>query len=93
MDINSLVAKVQENVLEPLLALLFGLAFIVFLWGIVEFIRDSHSDEGRSKGKQHVMWGVIGMFIMASVFGITSLIIESLGVDAPIAQPDPILKP
>ena len=76
MDINTFVERLNGAILNPIIALLFAVALIVFLWGIFEFIAGHDSEDKVSQGKQHMMWGIIGMFIMASAFGILQLIVS-----------------
>lgn len=83
MTLDTLLASIYNAILEPLLFVVFGLAFIMFVWGIVEFIRDSESNDGREKGKRNILWGVVGMVIMVSVFGIINIIIGTIGADLP----------
>ena len=79
-DIGSLVKRVNTFILNPFIAFLFAVALAYFVYGVIEFLMNGDSDEARSTGKQHMLWGVIGMFIMMSVFGIMQLIITTLGV-------------
>ena len=80
MDINQLVPKVYDSVVVPIFWVLFSVAFIVFFWGVVEFIRDAGSEDGRKKGRQHMLWGIVGILIMSSVFGITKVLIDTIGL-------------
>ena len=83
LNINSLLNKVNEFVLNPLIILLFVVALIVFLWGLVEFISKAGSEEGRETGKRNMVWGVVGMFIMVAVYGIIKLILATFGIPLP----------
>lgn len=76
--IDNLIGNISDRILNPLVLLLAGIATIYFLWGVFEFIRDYDSPEERSKGARHMLWGVIGMFIMFSAFGIMNLIGETI---------------
>ena len=80
--IETLLPEIWGLILQPLILLLFGIAFVYFLWGVFEFIRDAGSNTGREKGKQHIIWGIIGMVIMLSVFGIVKVVANTLGNDA-----------
>lgn len=87
MTLNMLLANIYDAVLEPLLFVVFALAFMMFVWGIVESIRDSESDDGRKKGKANMLWGIVGMLIMISVFGIVNIIIGTIGAEPPTNKP------
>ncbi|MDO8572699.1 MAG: hypothetical protein Q7S11_02900 [bacterium] len=77
-DLDTLIDKIGKNILDPLIVLLFGFAVIYFLWGAFEFIRDYDSPEARRTGAQHMLWGIIGMFIMVSAFGIMNLVGDTI---------------
>jgi hypothetical protein len=80
MSVGLFVYVVYFNILRPVGFVLFGFASIIFIWGIIEFIRDSESDNGRAKGKRNMIWGIVGMVIMVSVFGIINIIEGTIGV-------------
>lgn len=76
--IDSLIGKINQNILNPLVLLLAGIATIYFLWGVFEFVRDYDNSEARSTGARHMLWGIIGMFIMFSAFGIMNLVADTI---------------
>jgi cell division protein FtsW (lipid II flippase) len=82
--IETLMKSITDELIEPIVAVLFALAFLRLVWGFVLYLNSnmsSKSDGGSSleKAKSHILWGVIGMFIMASVFGIMNMIVSSVG--------------
>jgi uncharacterized membrane protein len=83
MSLQSLLANAYTVILQPIIFLLFAVAFVVFFWGIVESIRDSEDENGRAKGKQSILWGILGMVIMVSVFGIIRIITGTIGAENP----------
>jgi hypothetical protein len=70
----TLINKVITGILNPLIGLMFAIAIAVFIWGIVEFIWNAGSEEKRTTGKQHIIWGLVGLFIMSAVAGIIQII-------------------
>ena len=80
MTISELIARVNAVILNPTIMLLFAVAFVVFIAGLVQFLMDTDSDEGKAKGKRKIVWGLVGMFIMFSVFGILRLLLSTFGV-------------
>lgn len=83
MSVTTLINKISAEIINPLIVLLFGLALILFLWGGFKFIRDAGSEEGRTTGKRALVWGIVGMVIMTSVYGILRIVTGSFGVDLP----------
>jgi len=82
--VEQLVYKINRVILNPLIILMFAVALVSFLFGVAEFIGNAGSEEKRTKGKQHMIWGVIGMFIMVGVFAIMQIIVNTIGSDAKI---------
>ena len=81
MTFDAFMTKVFAAVVQPLLVLLFGVAFIIFIWGVVAYIRNSDSDKDRAEGQQSILWGLVGMVIMISAFGIINIIQGTIGVE------------
>ena len=80
MAIAPILNKINQFILNPLIILMFAVALLVLFWGLFQFITSAETDEGREKGKRNILWGVIGMVIMVSVYGIIRLILGTLGV-------------
>ncbi len=78
-DISSagqLVIDIINNVLVPVL---FAVAFIVFLWGAFKtFILGANSEEVKEQGKNLMLWGLIGFFVMVSVWGLVNILTGSV---------------
>ncbi len=74
-----LLDAVNREITKPIIALLFAAALLLFFWGAFEFLRDASNEESRKTGTQHMLWGVIGLFIMASAYGIINLICGTIG--------------
>ncbi|MBI2097651.1 MAG: hypothetical protein HYT46_01825 [Candidatus Vogelbacteria bacterium] len=73
-----LIAKIKSEIVDPLISFLFVLGFLYFLYGVWELVRGSESEEARATGRQHILWGVVGMFIMISFWGIMNLICRTI---------------
>jgi len=50
---------------------------VEFLFGV------SQGSDKKEDGKQHMLWGVIGMFIMVAAMAIIRLILNTFGLDIP----------
>lgn len=49
-------------------------AVLAFIWGLSKFILASGSEEKIADGKWIMKWGVIGLFIMFSIWGVVQVI-------------------
>ena len=71
-DVGSFVINTINNILVPVL---FAIAFIVFLWGAFEtFIMGAQSEDVKDRGKNLMLWGLIGFFVMVSVWGLVNIL-------------------
>ena len=71
-DAGSFVINTINGVLVPVL---FAVAFIVFLWGAFQtFILGANSEDVKERGKNHMLWGLIGFFVMVSVWGLVNIL-------------------
>jgi NADH:ubiquinone oxidoreductase subunit 2 (subunit N) len=75
-----------NNVFVPVV---FALAFFVFIWGIFQyFIQGGHDEEKRESGKSLMLWGLIGFFVMVSVWGLVQILVGTVGLSNTAPVPD-----
>jgi hypothetical protein len=79
--VKAFVGKISTEILNPLIALMFAVALMYFFYGIAAYIWNPDDEEARVKGRRNMLWGIIGMFVMVSVFAIMRFIISSIGAD------------
>ena len=74
-NVQSLSTGLIGLINTVLVPLIFALAFIVFIWGVFQyFIFGGHDEEKRETGKSLMLWGIIGFFIMVSVWGLVNIL-------------------
>lgn len=79
--IQDLINKITLGLLNPIIKLLFAIATVMFIWGVVNYVIGSQGDDTKlKKGKQTIIWGLVGMFVMASAFGIVNLLCDFFGI-------------
>jgi hypothetical protein len=79
-EIVTSIINLINNVLVPLV---FAVAFIFFLFGVVQYlIIGAANAEKRKTGLQIIMYSVIGFAVMMSVWGIVNLVRNSFGLDS-----------
>lgn len=61
-----------------------AVAVVVFMWGVVGAIRagGKEGDKKITEGKQRMLWGIIAIFILVSVWGIVALLQKMVGVES-----------
>jgi uncharacterized membrane protein YbhN (UPF0104 family) len=83
LTIVPLLNNINRYILNPIILLLFSVALLVFFWGLFRFISNADNETERETGRQNIMYGLIGMFIMVSVYGLMRLVLGSFGISAP----------
>lgn len=81
--VNQVILKINAVILNPIITLLFALALVMFLWGVFQYVVMQDSDAMHEQGRNHMFWGLIGMFIMFSVFAIIKLVTGTFGIPLP----------
>ncbi|HCC06023.1 TPA: hypothetical protein DEP94_01515 [Candidatus Nomurabacteria bacterium] len=79
----TLADTLATGVVKSLGFLAFTLAVVVFLWGMVNFIwsaRNGDAGKGVENGKQFMVWGLITLFVMFSVWGIIIFVQDVLDI-------------
>jgi uncharacterized membrane protein YidH (DUF202 family) len=79
-SLNGFIASVDAKIINPLISFLFALAVVFFLYGVFEFIANQENEEKKTTGKQHMLWGIIGITIMLGTFMIMNTILSTLGI-------------
>jgi uncharacterized membrane-anchored protein len=66
------------NLLVPLTS---TLAVVFFFYGLAKFILNSGDEEKRKEGKSIMIWGILAMFVLVTIWGIIAFMQTSLGND------------
>ena len=85
--LDSFIGKVDTMIINPLIYFLFALAVVFFLYGVLEFIFNQENEEKKTTGKSHMLWGIVEITIMLSVWTILNMILSTLNI--PKSQIDP----
>ncbi|MBI5078188.1 MAG: hypothetical protein HZB11_02380 [Candidatus Yonathbacteria bacterium] len=70
----NIIQKVNDAILQPLISLLMAAAVAYFLFGVMKFVKNQDNEDALAEGKRHMLWGIIGIAIMVSVYGILNFI-------------------
>lgn len=77
---QTLLEKAVQAIVNPIIQVIFAIALVIFVYGIFEFVRGADRPDVRTKGQQHIMYGLIGLLIMTSVFTIINILLNTIGV-------------
>ncbi len=77
LDFFAFLLLIIDRVLVPLI---FALAFLAFIWGVFQgFILNATNVEKQQEARQFVLYGIIGFFLMISIWGITRIAVTTFG--------------
>lgn len=69
-----------------IIPLLFTLAFLFFLWGMINYIRNANDVKKREETKKFIYWGVIGLTVMVGIWGIVRIVTSTFGLGNTVPQ-------
>jgi hypothetical protein len=55
-------------------------ALLVFFWGLVKFISKAGDVKAVEEGRRFMLWGIIALFVMVSVWGIVLFLQTQLNI-------------
>lgn len=77
-DVGSFIINTINGVFVPVI---FAISFIVFVWGAFKtFILGAASDFDKDKGKNLMLYGIIGFVVMGSVWGLVAIVSNTLNI-------------
>ena len=79
--ISGLITNIG-GILNKIIPLFVALAIIFFFWGLVQFLRSAGNKEKHEEGKNHMIYGVIAIAVMISLFGLITWLQNTLGVSS-----------
>jgi len=83
VDVTEFLWNISRYILNPLIVLVFLVAVLIFFWGIFQFVSQAVEGDKREEGKRKIVYGLIGMFIMFSAYGLINLVLGTFHVQPP----------
>ena len=74
------------NINDAVIPLLFSLAVAMFVWGVVQYVINSDEEAKKEKGKQFMIWGIIGLAVMIGVWGLVHILSNTFHIDYAIPK-------
>ena len=81
-DLGNIVGLVEaiQDIVNVLIPVAFGLIVVAFFWGLAMYLLAGGDEEAKAKGKNLMIWGVVALFVAASIWGIVGFIGDALGL-------------
>ncbi|MCR4279434.1 MAG: pilin [Candidatus Zambryskibacteria bacterium] len=88
---QTLITRVGD-LIQLLIPITAGIALLVFFWGLAKFIMKAGDESEVANGKRLMTWGVIALFVLVTVWGLTEFIGRQLGIESRAIQPIPSFR-
>ena len=69
---NAILTAIVNGIVNPALEALFAVAVLLFLWGVFGLIYNADDPDARKKGRDHVLYGIFGIFVIVSSLTLVS---------------------
>ncbi len=79
MTLATLVGQII-GLINTIIPVLMGAALVLFFVGVIRYVYQSGDAHGHTEGKELFMWGLIALFILASVWGILAVMRQALNL-------------
>ncbi len=86
--ISSLVTAIGQ-IIQKLIPIVFALAVVYFFYGVAKYIRSAGDPKAANEGKSIMIYGVIAIAVMASLYGLIVWLQANLGVPTNTTIPLP----
>ena len=80
VTIGNIICKIGFF-LNQILPVLLSLGVIYFVWGVVTYMI-SEDEEQKTKGKDKIIYGIIGLAVIVAMWGLVNMVISGFGLDA-----------
>ena len=85
------VLKTIQGLLNVVMPILVTIGVIMFIWGVIEYVIGK-TEEAKKEGRDKMIYGIIGLFVIVSVWGLVSILQNTFGTSGQnIAPPLPIV--
>ena len=67
---------------KAVIPLIFTLAMAMFIWGVVQYVINGSDEAKKQKGRDFMIWGIIALAVMVSVWGLVNILGNTFGIDS-----------
>jgi mannose/fructose/N-acetylgalactosamine-specific phosphotransferase system component IID len=81
--IQRLICVIQ-GILNMIIPALITLAIVFFIWGVVSYVI-AKDEEAKKRGKDIMIYGIIGLVVIVAVWGLVSVLTTTFGLNGTVA--------
>jgi hypothetical protein len=81
-----------QTIVGGLVPIVTTLAIVYFIWGVIEYITASGDAEKEKEGRGRIIYGLLGVLVIFSLYGIINLLQSTFSITGSNALTVPTLK-
>ena len=66
-----------SRLFNAIIPVLVALGVVYFVWGVVQYVIQD-SEEAKKKGRDHMIYGIIGLAVIVSLWGLVYVLVDFL---------------
>jgi hypothetical protein len=88
VDLSNLGNAIESltQVINALIPFFIGIAVLVFIYGIIKYVLSGGDEGARKEARNYMIFGIIGIFVMVSVWGLVNLLTGTFELDNEIEE-------
>jgi uncharacterized membrane protein YjfL (UPF0719 family) len=76
------IVFILDDIIGAVIPVIAGLALVAFFWGLAITLAQSDNAEKRNEGRMIMVWGLVALFVMVSVWGIVKVLQETFDIQS-----------
>lgn len=84
-NVNDVTSKLT-SIGNTFVTLLISFAVIYIIYNVVRYLIASGDPEKRKEGGMGILWGVVGLFVILSIWGLVAILTNTFGTQNNIPQ-------
>lgn len=69
--------------INAIIPILIALAVLYFIWGVIQYVVNG-DEEAKTAGRDKMIYGIIGLLVIVSIWGLVSILQNTFGVSATV---------
>ena len=69
------------QLISYIIPVLVALGLVYFIWGVVQYVIGD-SEEAKKKGKDRIIYGIIGLAVIVAVWGLVNIVVNTFGLNS-----------
>jgi hypothetical protein len=88
-DVEGIINWASCVLVRSVIPLLVALAVIGFIWGVIQYFLNPDNEEKKKNGKTFMLWGIIALFVMTSIWGLVNVFSGTFKTGKPVVPTFP----